>query len=172
VVRSLLPQRFYLFRYPLNNWKRGVEGPPTYAVFVQFFHNALEELERRLLEEEPESAVQIITERDAQGRPIKAIFTGHGTRSAVLTALLNGGAPIGILSKLVAGHSTMLMTLRYVTFDPAHISEVLSDALTKSVADTQKQFASFLKGATLTQAMRMTARLTDDGFPSIWPQAR
>lgn len=163
-VRAALPDRFYLYRYPKNTWRRGNEGPPTYAVFTNFFYDALEELERRLLAEDPGSAVKIITERDAVGRPRKAIFTPHGTRSSILTALYNGGASIGILSKLVAGHATFMMTLRYTKFDPAHVSETLRDARTKSMVDARGQFTNFLKSATTEQAMRMTARLSDDGL--------
>lgn len=163
-VRAVLPGRFYMFRYPLNTWERGREAPPSYAVFTNFFYDALEELEKRLLADDPESAVKIITERDAAGRPRRAIFTPHGTRSSILTALYNGGVSIGILSKLVAGHATFIMTLRYTKFDPAHVSEILRDARTKSMVDSRRQFTNFLKSATTEQAMRMTARLSDDGL--------
>ena len=54
--------------------------PPTYHVFHQFFHDALDELEKRLAVEDPDSPVRIITRRD--GQPRKAIFTIHGMRSS------------------------------------------------------------------------------------------
>jgi hypothetical protein len=164
VVRAVLPSRFYLFRYPLNTGERGKEAPPTYKIFHQFFHDALDELERRLAAEDPDSAIRIITERDNAGQPRKGIFTIHGMRSSTLTSLHMAGVPIEILSKVVAGHATILMTLRYTKFDPAHINEVLNNARMQAIAAGRNQFANFLKSATLEQAMRMTARLSDDGL--------
>jgi hypothetical protein len=164
VVRAVLPDRFYLFRYPQNSGARGREVPPTYKIFHQFFHDALDELERRLAAEDPESAIRIITERDRSGQPRKAIFTIHGMRSSTLTTLHMAGVPIEVLSKVVAGHATILMTLRYTKFDAAHVNEILTNARMQAAAAGRNQFANFLKNATLEQAMRMTARLSDDGL--------
>ncbi|MET4479152.1 VPA1269 family protein [Bradyrhizobium sp. F1.13.3] len=165
VVRAMLPDIFYLFRYPKTiGVRRGREMPPSYATLRQFFLDALDELERRLRAEDPHSAVRIITERDDSERPSAAIFTLHGLRSSTLTALHLAGVPIGILSKLVAGHATILMTLRYTKMDPAHVNEILNGARTKVLLEAREQFANFLKSASMTEAMRMTARLTDDGL--------
>jgi Putative integrase len=167
LVRAVLPDRFYLFRYPQNAAARGNEAPPSYFVFHQFFHDALDELERRLAAEDPESAVRIITERDRSGQPRKAIFTIHGMRSSTLTSLHLAGVPIEVLSKVVAGHATILMTLRYTKFDAAHVNDILTQARMQVVAAGRNQFANFLQNATLEQAMRMTARLSDDGLHQI-----
>lgn len=163
-VRAVLPSRFYLFRYPLNTGERGREAPPTYKLFHQFFHDALDELERRLAAEDPDAAIRIITERDRSGQPRKAIFTIHGMRSSTLTALHMAGVPIEVLSKVVAGHATILMTLRYTKFDAAHVNEILTQARMQALAAGRSRFTNFLKGATLEEAMRMTARLSDDGL--------
>lgn len=167
VVRAVLPDRFYLFRYPQNAAPRGNEAPPSYFVFLQFFHDALDELEKRLAKDDPTAAVRIITERDRSGQPRKAIFTIHGMRSSTLTSLHMAGVPIEVLSKIVAGHATILMTLRYTKFDPAHINEMLNAARMNAVAAGRDHFANFLKSASLQEAMRMTARLADDGVRQI-----
>jgi Putative phage integrase len=164
LVLSVLPARFYLFRYPLNKGARGKEAPPTYDAFSQFFYEALDELERRLHEEQPGDAIRIITARAADGRPMKAIFSIHGMRSSTLTTLHLAGVPIEILSKLLAGHATILMTLRYTKFDPAHVNEVLNNARTQALAAGRTQFANMLRSATIEHAMRMSARLSDDGL--------
>lgn len=164
VVRALLPDRFYLFRYPQNNGYRGKEAPPGYKIFLQFFLDALDELEKRLRVEDPASAITIITDRDVSGQPRKAIFTIHGMRASTITALHMAGVPIGILSKLIAGHATILMTLRYTKFDPAHVNQVLNDARGRMLTEQRAHFDNFLKNATLEHAMRMTARLSDDGL--------
>lgn len=167
VVRAVLPDRFYLFRYPQNSGVRGREVPPTYKIFHQFFHDALDELEKRLAAEDPESAIRIITDRDISGQPRKAIFSIHGMRSSTLTTLHMAGVPIEVLSKVVAGHATILMTLRYTKFDAAHVNEILTNARMQAVTAGRNQFANFLKNANLEQAMRMTARLSDDGLKQM-----
>ncbi|MDO9294354.1 VPA1269 family protein [Bradyrhizobium sp.] len=164
-VRAVLPARFYLFRYPLNvDHHRAREAPPSYFVVWSFFLEALDEMERRLREEDPAGAVRIITERNHSGQPTAAIFTMHGMRSSTLTALHLAGVPIGVLSKLVAGHATILMTLRYTKFDPAHVNQILNDARTKVMLESKDRFTNFLKSATIAEAMRMSARLSDDGL--------
>jgi hypothetical protein len=164
IVRRMLPARFYLFRYPQNKGLRGKEAPPSYDAFSQFFHDALDELERRLREEQPQDAIRIITERAADGRPTKAIFSIHGMRASTLTTLHLAGVPIEVLSKALAGHATILMTLQYTKFDPAHVNDVLNDARTKALSAGRTQFANMLRSATIEQAMRMSARLSDEGL--------
>ena len=117
--------------------------------------------------EDPEAAIRIITHRDKSGQPRKAIFTVHGMRSSTLTALHMAGVPIEVLSKVVAGHATILMTLRYTKFDAAHVNEILTQARMQALAAGRNRFANFLREATLEQAMRMTARLSDDGLHQI-----
>lgn len=176
-VRSSIPARFYLFRYPPNGGDRGREAPPTYKALLQFFYDALEELERRLNAEDPENPIVIITQRDRSGAPRKSVFTMHGMRSSILTSLLNEGVPIAILSKLVAGHATILMTLRYAKYEPAHVSQVLTKARLEALAKATLDFPVFLRNASFEQAAKMTARLSDDGLrqmkgqfsePSTW----
>lgn len=163
-VAGTLPDRFYLFRYPLNHGHRGNEAPPTYAALNQFFMLALEELERRLNLEDPANPIKIITRREPGGSPRQAIFTLHGLRSSTITTLYTEGVPITILSKLVAGHATILMTLSYIKYDPLHVSEVLSAAREKAMANDVSQFRSTLLDTTYQEAAKMTARLQDDGL--------
>jgi hypothetical protein len=56
------------------------------------------------------------------------------------------------------------MTLQYTKFGPAHVNEILNNARTQALLNSRNQFANFLKSATIEQAMRMTARLADDGL--------
>jgi len=176
-VRSSIPSRFYLFRYPPNGGARGREAPPTYKALLQFFYDALDELERRLNSDDPESPIVIITTRDSSGAPRKSIFTMHGMRSSTITSLLNEGVPIAILSKLVAGHATILMTLSYAKFEPAHVSQILTNARMEALAKSALDFPVFLQNASFEHAARMTATLSDDGLrqmkgqfsePSFW----
>jgi hypothetical protein len=167
VVRAVLPDRFYLFRYPLNVGDRQCEAPPSYKIFHLFFHQALDELERRLNDEDPDLNIRIITQRDKSGNPRRAIFSIHGMRSSILSSLHLEGVPIEVLSKVVAGHASILMTLRYTKFDPAHVNEILTRARVQAMATAKERFDNFLQSATLQQAMQMTARLSDDGIQQM-----
>lgn len=176
MVSRWLPDRFFLFRWPDNQMDRGNEMPPGYKAFHQFFHDALAELERRLKAEDPEFPVNIIT-KWAGDSPKAAIFTIHGMRSANLTALYMAGVPIEILSKVVAGHATILMTLKYTKFEPVHVNEILTKARVQAIAMAREDFPDLIKGASLEQAMQMTSYLMSDGVrqmkgaydePSIW----
>lgn len=177
MVAALIPDRFYLFRYPPNPGPRGGEAPPSYQTYLQFFHDALEELERRLNEEDPETPLRIITHRNKSGAPKKAVFTAHGMRSSTLTGLHMAGVPIAMLSKVVAGHASILMTLNYIKFDPLHVSQVLTDARLKAASEAKDQFPDLLRNAAFEDMIKMTARLNDDGLvqmkggysePSVW----
>jgi Putative phage integrase len=176
LVKTMLPARFYLFRYPGNVGPRGNETPVGYKIFFQFFHDALAELERRLLEEDPDFPVKIITKWEGDS-PKAAIFTIHGMRSSTLTTLYMAGVPIEILSKVVTGYATILMTLKYTKFDPVHVNEILTKARMQAIEAAKNEFPDLLKSASLEQAMQMTARLSEDGLrqmkgsydePSIW----
>lgn len=176
LVQAMLPARFYLFRNPASTDPRGNEAPAGYKLFHQFFHDALAEMERRLVAEDPDFPVKIITKWVGES-PKAAIFTIHGMRSANLTALYMAGVPIEILSKVVAGHATILMTLKYTKFEPVHVNEILTKARVQAIAQARDEFPDLLKSVSLEQAMQMTARVSEDGLrqmkgaydePSIW----
>ena len=167
-IRGNMPARFYLFRYPGNGGERGHEAPPTHEVVSAFFFEALDELESRLNSVPGENPVRIITQRTAWGVPTVAVFSMHGMRSSTLTALHVAGVPIEILSKVVAGHASILMTLRYLKFDPLHVSDVLTAGRLKAVAEGRTAFPGSLSQASFDQARKMTARLSDDGLQQMY----
>jgi hypothetical protein len=166
-IRALLPAHFYLFRYPLNTFDRGAESPPSYAAVHSFFNDALEELERRLNKENPDRPVKLITGRDASKAPNKAIYTIHGMRSSTLTELHLAGVPIEVLSKVVAGHASILMTLNYIKLDPLHVSQVLTEARLKFASEATDRFPDVLGKATFENAIKLTARHSDDGLAQM-----
>ncbi|BBC41318.1 site-specific integrase [Photobacterium damselae subsp. piscicida] len=101
--------------------------PPTKQMLVQFWNDLIEELERRLHDEGID--VQLVLSRNKQnGSAQKVYYTPHGLRVAGLTALAEQGVPIEVLSKVVAGHKSILMTIYYIKYHPSHISDVLNEA--------------------------------------------
>ncbi|MFD0913899.1 VPA1269 family protein [Methylophilus luteus] len=134
------PARFYLFRNPRNKIK---EAPATTSYLLRVWHKLMAELESVLQAEGQD--VKITLNLDVNGQPSRSVFTPHGLRVAGLTALYEQGVPIEILSKIVAGHASILMTLHYIKFNPAKISEVLNAAKHKADLNVQQNFLHQLK---------------------------
>jgi hypothetical protein len=70
-------------------------------------------------------------------KPSQGIFTNytttffplHSLRVSLITSFaLEGGVPIPILSKLVAGHSRIIMTLYYTKVGQAYMQKVMNEA--------------------------------------------
>lgn len=142
LVKNLIPDRFYLFRSRLH---AEFGAPISDAHLHRFWLALMEELERRLQKQGDD--VQIITKRSKHNAPQIAIFTPHGLRVTGLTAFVEAGVPIEVLSKIVAGHASILMTLYYVKFNPAHISKVLTEAQKKIEDSAQANFSTYMKNA-------------------------
>ncbi|WDH25655.1 VPA1269 family protein [Pseudomonas chlororaphis] len=79
-----------------------------------------------------------------------ALFDLHSLRVSLITAYaIEGGVPIQVLSKCVAGHATVLMTLYYTKPGPAYVSEQLIKAQEKLQRQEQGNFVRFLQDAAI-----------------------
>ncbi|XOV81267.1 MAG: VPA1269 family protein [Aestuariibacter sp.] len=142
LVKEIIPDRFYLFRSPLNT---SVDSPSADWLLNRYWLALMDELERRLKEQGED--VMVISDREKNGVPKASIFTPHGLRVTGLTAFVENGVPIEILSKVVAGHASILMTLYYIKHTPAYVSEILTSAQ-KSIEDNQQaDFVNWLKSS-------------------------
>lgn len=73
------------------------------------------------------------------------LFGLHSLRVSLLTALATEGAvPLHILSKVVAGHASIVMTLYYVKTNPAELTRCLTEATAKVDAGEQVDFVRYL----------------------------
>lgn len=149
LVKSIIPDRFYLFRSPLNT---SLDSPSADWLLNRFWLALMDELEKRIKDQGED--VEIITDREENGTPKSAIFTAHGLRVTGLTAFVENGVPIDILSKIVAGHASILMTLYYIKHTAAHISEVLTSAQKNIEENQQANFSNWLKSSAWEDAHR------------------
>lgn len=165
-VLKLIPDRFYLFRYPLNQSTSPnyLAAPPADYLTFRFWHLLMAELERRLNEMGEDV---VITTGWTANLPSKSIFTPHSLRGSGLTALAEAGVPIEVLSKVVAGHASVLMTLGYIKYNNAYISNVLDDARLKLEQSEQENYTDYLKNATWDDAYRY-AVLNESFDKSEW----
>nr|WP_314627057.1 VPA1269 family protein [uncultured Janthinobacterium sp.] len=118
----------------------------------QYWHKLLDELERRVAtrgERLPDGRpIKFIEKRKDNGQPAVPVFDLHSLRVSILTALsVEGGVPLSILSKCVAGHATILMTLYYIKQGPAYISQKLAEAQAKMMESEQENYLRFLQNS-------------------------
>ncbi|MCW7551106.1 VPA1269 family protein [Endozoicomonas gorgoniicola] len=79
-------------------------------------------------------------------------FPLHSLRVSLLTHYaMDGEVPIPVLSKLVAGHSRLIMTLYYIKISPAVMRQKMDEAESKIEAEELRQLSNFLTDATIQQ---------------------
>lgn len=98
-------------------------------------------------------------------------FPLHSLRVSLITAYaLEGGVPMPVLSKLIAGHARLIMTIYYVKAGVAHVTELM-DAAEKRILETDQQsFHRFLANASYEQIETRAAFNTPDALSAITQQ--
>lgn len=169
-VLNLIPDRFYLFRYPLNSAsnKNYESAPPADYLTFKFWHLLMNELQIRLNEMGEDI---VITTGWTANLPSKSIFTPHSLRGSGLTAMAEAGVPIEVLSKVIAGHASILMTLGYIKYNNAYISEILDEARLKIEQSEQENYTHFLKNSTWDDAYKY-AVFNEDLDSHMWDLSR
>lgn len=161
-----IPDRFYLFRSARD--ARGAATrhmPPTERSIGLFWNAAMDELEKRLQSEGLD--IQLVLNRNEHGQAQEVLYTPHSLRVAGLTSLAEQGVPIEVLSKLVAGHKSILMTIYYIKHDYAHITEVLNEASHKTLLEAQESFSRWIKEGTWEQVSKYAAYNDEDAVQAI-----
>lgn len=161
--KSLLeksPSRFYLFRSP--NSKGNRLAPPSYRQRYDFWLHLLDQLEKELREEGED--VTIISVRKPDGKPQTAKYHIHGLRVALITAFAEAGVPIEVLSKLVVGHATIIMTLYYVNYNEGSISKLLTEKALKIEANAEGKMKEQLTQANWDEAKEIAVYNDENAF--------
>lgn len=159
----------FLFRDPI----RARKEQPIYTGRIQFYWcKLLNELERRVAargESLPNGEpIRFIKNRSAEGAPLTAVFDLHSLRVSILTALsVEGGVPLSILSKCVAGHASTLMTLYYLKPGPAYVSQQMAEAQAKMMSLEQENYLRFLQNCDLKQAQSVVAFNDQAGLSAV-----
>ncbi len=92
----------------------------------------------------------------------------HALRVSLLTSFaIEGGVPIPILSKLVAGHARIIMTLYYTKVGQAHMNTIMGEAERRLVERQQGQFERFLVDADYQQIKAMSVFNDEAGIMAV-----
>lgn len=140
----------FLFRDPSGTYPN---EPLTDSRLRPLWTALMDELERRVAARGETladgSPILFIDKRTPKsGLAIRAVYDLHTLRVTLITALaIEGGVPISILSRRIAGHASILMTLYYVKLGASQITEKLAEAQKKIGAEEQRNFVRFLQSA-------------------------
>ncbi|MDX8506132.1 VPA1269 family protein [Mesorhizobium captivum] len=166
---SLLPSIFPLFRLPAGRRGHVPGAPPSWRRRDQAWQEVMLETERRWNERNPTRQIKIVKRQQKTGQPYGALYNVHGLRVAGLTRLFMSGVPIEILSKVIAGHAGLIMTLYYLKFKPADIHRILEEAREKAPALSQEFMESFRHWA-FDEAKRKAVALDDSAIQAAVEQ--
>lgn len=104
------------------------------------------ELQRLWNIENPEYTIDIVSFDPRTKQPCNAKYRMHGLRVRGLTDLYKSGMKPELISRVIAGHATVRMTLYYIQFLPEEVDQKLSAAAVQTQAraalETMDQFAN------------------------------
>ncbi|MGH6679922.1 MAG: hypothetical protein ACREDL_13580, partial [Bradyrhizobium sp.] len=167
----------FLFRDPCGTYHN---EPLTDSRLRPFWVALLNELEQRVAARgevlADGSPIQFIDKRNPRGEPLRPVYDLHTLRVSLITALATeGGVPIPILSKCVAGHASILMTLYYIKLGVPQITERLAEAQKKINIEEQRNFVRFLQSAQHKKLVSLVAsndvsgiNALHDNMPGSW----
>lgn len=159
------PDIFPLFRLPVERGSRHQGCPPNSRKASNFWNLLMAEVERRWNESHSsEDHVQIVKRQAQTKYPTSSRYNPHGLRVAGLTLMFHQKVPIEVISKLVAGHKTILMTLYYLKFDVATVHQALDEAAQTREAVEAEAWTRELKSAKYEAAQRKAAFIHEDGL--------
>jgi hypothetical protein len=159
---KVLPSIFALFRMPptAKNPRRGV--PPSPSLVNKAFIELMVEVERRWNELNPEGQVSLgISYNKKTGQATSCAYTLPGLRVRGITNLFRANVPIEMLSKIVAGHATIMMTLYYILFDPLEVNQRINDAFLAANSSEVSKFTDDLKRMRIEEAKKKTTFLNE-----------
>jgi hypothetical protein len=150
-----LPDIFALFR-ALPTAKAPARGkPPSHQTIGRALNLLLVEVEKRWNESNPENKVSTIRRYNPRtNQPEAAVYSLHGLRVRGITNLHKAGLPFEILSKIVAGHATVAMTIYYLLFEPVDIHNKLDAAMLSITSEVVTSFVDDLKKMKIAEAKR------------------
>ena len=164
----------FLFRDPCGTYRN---EPLTDSRLRPFWVALLGELEQRVAARGETladgSPIRFISKYDPRnGKPLRPVYDLHTLRVSLITALATeGGVPIPILSRCIAGHASILMTLYYVKLGASQITEALAEAQKKIGLQEQRNFVRFLQSADRKTLTSLVAHNDASGVTALHENA-
>ena len=125
-----LPKVAPLFRDPSSPQKN---RPPSYTKVAAVWLRVLAETEARIKRER--NIDLQLTERNGSGQLVWK-YDLHTLRVSGISAMIENGVPLEVVSQFVAGHATLVMTLWYLKNSPGKLREAIAKAQEQAAADS------------------------------------
>lgn len=161
VSRIAMPDLFPIARlFPTDN-RPALGRTVTSSEIDHAWCALLAEIERRWNNRHPNNRVQLVEVHPVNGQPHRPAYNIHGLRVRGLTNLHRGGLPLDLLSKMIAGHATLSMTLYYIDRDPIEVADIVSKAATRA-DESQRRFIDDLRRMDVEEARKRTVCISED----------
>lgn len=153
----------FLFRDPTDG---EADKPITGGALDLLWYKLLAELEQRC-----EARGDTLD----SGMPIRfvlpdgttTLFPLHALRVSLISYfILDLKLPIAVVSKMIAGHATIIMTLYYTKFGKAYMREVMCEAERNELEAEQANHRRFLMDATFEEISQRFAYISEDAVRS------
>ena len=132
----------------------------------QLWHKLLTRLEAEGGHKLPDGTPARFASREPNSKA--TFFPLHALRVSLITYfVLDAGLPIQVVSKLIAGHSRILMTLYYTKAGISYVNEVLAEAERKAFEKAAESERHFLRDRTYENVASRYAYLSEDA-PSAY----
>tara|TARA_R110000772_G_scaffold268677_1_gene397363 strand:+ start:1629 stop:4292 length:2664 start_codon:yes stop_codon:yes gene_type:complete len=146
--------------------------PIRYNSLDTFWYQLLFELENQLAEQgntldngERLKLVVDYSEGTAKGAKISTLFPLHSLRVSLITAYtMDTQLPLPVISKLLAGHTRLLMTIYYNKITPSVMAEKMDEAHGELDAKSKQSVRNFLKDASMEQIQCKMVYHSDDSI--------
>lgn len=142
-----------------------------------YWHTVLCELESRVESRchfTGEPLIKLVKSRNlekGEKKQTETYYPLHSLRVALLTCLaLDGGVPTPVLSKLIAGHSRLLMTYHYMDITPNVMTQKMSEAELKIEANSENNFRNFLANTDIDTVLKSLAYIDEESTYSALMQ--
>nr|WP_258176868.1 hypothetical protein [Photobacterium damselae] len=137
-----------------------------------FWYHLLLELENQLAEQgntldngERLKLVVDYPEGTCEGSKVATAFPSHSLRVSLITAYtMDTQLPLPVISKLLAGHTRLLMTIYYNKITPSVMAEKMSEAHGELDAKSTQSVRNFLKDASMEQIQCKMVYHSDDSI--------
>lgn len=126
-----------------------------------------------------EAKLTMDREKDSLGNPIRLVapdgartyFPLHSLRVSLLTGLImDGGLPIEVVSKLIAGHHSLIQTIYYTKIGIDHMNKLMADAEIKMTENEARGHKFFLMRHGRDEINQRFASVSEDGITAAMNQ--
>lgn len=144
----------FLFRYAAASKVEDKDKPVVSSTFCKPWHSLLLELEDKLAKKGIKlnngERLKLVCAND--GSSTKTFFPLHSLRVSLITAYtMDTDLPLPIISKLLAGHTRLMMTIYYNKITPSIMREKMKEAEENLGVNAKQAALNFLQDASMEQ---------------------